>query len=129
MLLHLMSQFLLSCARENCLFYLEAGNRDKENTTSKLSSIFVQKHFDFSFFIPHLSTHHAQCIKHFGFDCSCGLQKCQVPGLKCLISGMGGMEKEQCVFIVQMFKIWLLVLHGNFGTEAGREFSSSEPFR
>lgn len=42
MLFHLMSQFLLSHAQGNCLFRLEAGNRDKENARSKLSSIFVQ---------------------------------------------------------------------------------------
>lgn len=29
--------------------------------------------------------------------------------------------------MVHIFKIWLLVLYGNFGTEAGREFGSSEP--
>lgn len=29
------------------------------------------------------------------------------------------MENEQCVFIVQMFKIWLVVLHGNFGQKQG----------
>lgn len=42
-----------------------------------------------------------------------------VPVLERFILGMGGMEKEQCVFIVQMFKIWLMVLHGNLGQKQG----------
>lgn len=38
-------------------------------------------------------------------------------------------KNEQCAFIVQLFKILLLVLHKNFGKEAKRKFIFSELFK
>lgn len=36
-----MSQLARSHAQGNCVFHLEAGNRDKGNATSKLFTVFV----------------------------------------------------------------------------------------
>lgn len=64
MLFNLMSQLLWSHAQENCLFHLEAGNRDKVKHQNCQLTSFKLKYFDFlHFFILHTSTHNVQCIK------------------------------------------------------------------
>lgn len=66
MLFNLMSLFLWSRVQENCLFHLQAGNRDKVQHQNCQLSLFKLKYFDF-FFVLHPSIHNVQCIKPVAF--------------------------------------------------------------